>query len=75
MLVLAGSRLAIHDIENETVIASTLTYATETLDVSFTPKANAFVEVGRNLVRFWSVKRNDLSFEEVDMSSMENVSC
>ena len=75
LLVLAGSRLTIHDIENETVIASTLTHATETLDVRFAAKANTLVEVGRNFVRTWFVKGSDLSFEEVDMSSMANVSC
>ena len=75
VLALSGSRLTIHDIDNKTIIASTLTHATETLDVRFTTKANAFVEVGRNFVRLWSVKGSDMSFEEVDMSSMENVSC
>ena len=75
LLALSESRLTIHDIDNETIVASTLTHATETLDVRFTKKANAFVEVGRNFVRLWSVKGSDMSFKEVDMSSMENVSC
>lgn len=74
LLAFSESRLTIHDIDNETIVASTLTHATETLDVRFTKKANAFVEVGRNFVRLWSVKGNNMSFDEVDMTSLENVS-
>jgi len=74
LLALGGNRLTIHDVDNEVMIASTLTHATETLDVRFTTAANTLVEVGRNLVRLWFIKGSDMRFEEVDMSTMQNVS-
>ena len=76
LLALGGNRLSLYDVDNESVcIASTLTHATETLDVRFSQKKpNTLVEVGRNFVRLWFVKGSDMHFEEVEMSTMGNVS-
>jgi len=75
LLALGGNRLTIHDVDNESIIASTLTHATESLDARFAKNSNTFVEVGRNFVRLWFLKGSDMRFEEADMSSMENVCC
>ena len=76
LLALSENRLNIHDIDNECrLTASTLTHATETLDVCFATNANTLVEVGKNFVRFWVVNGSEMHFEDVDMSSIQAVSC
>ena len=76
LVVVDGKRLVVYNLDDDgSIVSSTHTHATMTLDIKFTPKnSNELVECGMNYVRFWSITGGELIFEDANMTTMESVS-
>jgi WD40 repeat protein len=76
LVVVDGKRLIVYNLDDDgSIVSSTHTHATMTLDIKFTRNnSNELVECGMNYVRFWSIQGGEMIFEDANMTTMESVS-
>jgi len=73
--VSSGKRpeIVVQEWKSRSIIARSLTYGLETLDVQFLKgSSTSIIECGTCFVRFWNIKGGSLRFEEIPLDSLQH---